>query len=66
MIRTHVEDDHYKQWRFLKQFRDVENQPAFVGYKTFRHKPSHEMKKYFSERERRDIDGNRKINANIF
>ena len=23
----HVEDDHYKQWRFLKQFRDVEHQP---------------------------------------
>ncbi len=44
----HVEDDHYKQWRFLKQFRDVEHQPTFVGYKTFRHKPSHDMNKYFN------------------
>lgn len=49
---AHVEDDHYRQWRFLKQFRDVEQQPSFVGYKTFRHKPSHEMNKFFTERER--------------
>jgi hypothetical protein len=39
----------------LKQFRDVENQPNFVGFKTFRHKPNKEMDKYFTERERNEM-----------
>ena len=50
-----VEDDHYKTWRYNKQFRDIEDGTKFVGFKTFRHKPNYDMDKYFSERERREI-----------
>ena len=49
------EDDHYKTWRYLKQFRDVEDQNKFVGFKAFQHKPNKEMDKYFTERERKEI-----------
>ena len=46
-VDMHFEDDHYQQWRKNKQFRDVENQPSFKGYKTFRHKPNYDMDKFF-------------------
>lgn len=49
------EDDHYKHWRPLKQFRDIEDNTKFLAFKTFRHKPHYDMDKYFTERERREI-----------
>lgn len=52
---SRVEDDHYKTWRYNKQFRDVEDSNRFVGFKSFRHKPNYDVGKYFSERERREI-----------
>lgn len=50
------EDDHYKHWRSIKPFRDVEDSSKFVAFKTFRHKPHYEMDKYYNERERREIE----------
>jgi hypothetical protein len=34
------EDDHYRQWRFIRQFRDVANKNKFLDFKTFRHRPN--------------------------
>lgn len=45
-----LEDDHYQTWRYIKQFRDVEDQKKFVGFKAFQHKPNYDMDKHFSER----------------
>ena len=52
---TRLEDDHYKTWRYNKQFRDVEDSTHFVGFKTFRHRPHYDMDKYYTERERKEI-----------
>ena len=52
---SHLEDDHYKTWRYNKQFRDVEDSNKFVGFKTFRHRPNYDIGKYFSERERKEM-----------
>lgn len=50
---SRVEDDHYKTWRYNKQFRDVEDSNRFKGFKAFRHRPNYDMDKYFTERERK-------------
>lgn len=48
-----VEDDHYKTWRYIKQFRDVEDANKFIGFKAFKHRPNYDVGKYFTERERK-------------
>lgn len=52
------EDDHYKTWRYRKPHRDIENQTKFLGFKAFQHKPHHDMDKYYTERERREMSYN--------